>query len=236
MAEVLSLLYGALAVVFYVRTHGFRSVLKLGVTQTLFTGVHALPLVSLAALALGTLIITEVNKYPIDGAPIASHLIVLEVMPLVVSLVILGRSGTAICVELANMKLSGELDALRSMGIALEHFIVFPRLFAAVLSAIVLTVYGSAVGLGGGYVLAKALPQRSLPYALEALINAIPEGDLVKVLVKVCLFSGGIALVAIRSGYRVEVSRREIPIAVSRAVVQSMALVFVLNTLISIFL
>ncbi|MGE0709615.1 MAG: ABC transporter permease [Planctomycetota bacterium] len=235
LAEVFSLLYGALAVLVYVRTAGFGTVLKLGVTQTVFTGVHALPLVSLAALALGTLIITAVNAYPIDAATIAAQIIVLEVIPLVVALIILGRSGTAICVELASMKLSGELDALRSMGIPLEHVIVLPRLIAGVVSALTLTIYGAAVGLGGGYFLAKALPNRTLPFALEAMVNAIREEDVFKVLVKVCLFGGGIVLVSIRDAYSVQSSRREIPIAATNAVVHSMALVFVLNSLISIF-
>mgnify|MGYP002877655958 CR=1 FL=1 len=116
-----ALLYGALAVFAYVRTHGLRAVLRVATTQTLFTGVHALPLVSLAALTLGTLIITKANEYPIDVADLSAHILVENAIPMIVAFIIVGRSGTAICVELASMKLSGELDAMRSMGIPLEH-------------------------------------------------------------------------------------------------------------------
>lgn len=230
-----ALLYGAIAVFAYVRTHGLRAVLRVATTQTLFTGVHALPLVSLAALTLGTLIITQANEYPIDVADLSAHILVENAIPMIVAFIILGRSGTAICVELASMKLSGELDAMRSMGIPLEHMIVFPRLFAGVVSAVSLTIYGSAVSLAGGYFMAKTLSP-SLPFALEALVNAIREEDLIQTLVKTSLFGGAVVLVAIREGYAVQASRREIPIAVTKAVVHGMALVFILNSFISLFL
>lgn len=236
-AEVFSLLYGAFAVIVLARLRGFRLVLEVTIQQTLFTGVHALPLVSLASLALGSLIISQVQSLAggvVNTADIAAHVFAVEVLPLVVALIILGRSGTAICVELANMKLSGELDALRAMGVALEHVIVLPRLLAGLISGVLLTIYGFAVGLAGGYWLVKSVG--SLPFAMEALLNAVREQDLLKTLVKVCFFAVGIVLVSIREGYSVEASAREVPQATTRAVVRSMALVFVLNTMISVFL
>ncbi|MBL4844441.1 MAG: ABC transporter permease [Planctomycetes bacterium] len=237
LAEVFGLLYGACAVLVFTRFRGFRIVLQITVQQTLFTGVHALPIVSLASLALGSLIISQVQGLAggvINAADISAHVFAVEVLPLVVAVIILGRSGTAMCVELANMKLAGELDALRAMGVPLEHVIVLPRLLAGVISGLMLTVYGFAVGLGGGYWLVKSVG--SLPFAVEALLNAVREEELIKTLIKVFFFSVAIVLVSIREGYSVEASPREVPQATTRAVVRSMALVFVLNTLISVFL
>ena len=236
-AEVLSLFYGAFAVLLYARLRGARLVLEVTLQQTLFTGVHAVPLVSLTSLAVGSLIVSQVQSLAggvVDAASISAHVFAVEVLPLVIAIIILGRSGTAICVELANMKLSGELDALRAMGIAIEHAIVLPRLLAGVISSVVLTIYGFAIGLGGGYWLAKSIG--SLPYALEALLNSVREEELIKTLIKVCIFGVAIVLVSIREGCSVQASAREVPQATTRAVVRSMALVFVLNTFISVFL
>lgn len=236
-AEILSLFYGAFAVLLLARLRGFRLVMKITIQQTLFTGVHALPLVSLASLALGSLIISQVQDLAggvVNTADVAAHVFAVEVLPLVVALIILGRSGTAICVELANMKLSGELDALKTMGVPLEHVIVLPRLLAGVISGVLLTIYGFAVGLAGGYWLVKSIG--SLPFAMEALLNAVREEELIKTLVKVCFFASAIVLVSIREGYSVQASTREVPQATTRAVVRSMGLVFVLNTMISVFL
>ncbi len=235
VAEVFALLYGALAVLLYVRTRGFRVVLQIGVTQMLFTGVHALPLVGLASLAMGTLIITQANAYlpTVElKASVAALIIVGDVVPLMVAMVLLGRSGSAICVELAGMKLSGEIDGLRAMGLPLEHVIVLPRLVAGVVSSCVLVIYGLAIGLGGGYALSKAVG--SLPFALEALVNVPSSRDYVEAVCKAALFGAAIVLVSIREGYSVHASSREIPQATTRAVVNSMAIVLVLNALISI--
>ncbi len=235
LAEVFALLYGALVVLFYVRTRGLRLVLEVTVTQLLFTGVHALPLVSLASLAMGTLIITHANTYlpTVElKASVAALIIVSDVVPLFVAMVLLGRSGTAICVELAGMKLSGEIDALRAMGLPLEHVIVLPRLIAGVVAACVLVIYGLTIALGAGYAVSKAIG--SLPFALEALINVPSYRDFLVALFKAALFGASVVLVAIREGCSVQASPREIPQATTRAVVNSMAIVLVLNSLISI--
>lgn len=239
LVEVFSLLYGAIAVLAYVRTRGARVLFEVTLKQILFTGVHGIPIVSLAALALGTLIITQANAY-LPGVDLkvtaSAAILVNDLLPLAVGIIILGRSGTAICVELANMKLSGELDALQDMGIPLEHFIVLPRLVAGVVSCAVLTIYSIAIGIVGGYALSKVVVTDSLPYVLDALVGAIDPDGFFEALAKACLFGAAITLVSIREGLSVEVDRREIPQATTRAVVTCMALVLVLNTAISIFL
>lgn len=232
-AELFALLYGAIAVLLYTRLHGLKLVLQVGVSQILFTGVHGLPLVGVAALAMGTLIIVKTNLPAINGAELAVQMITLDVIPLLVAFVLLGRSGTAICVELATKKLSGELDALRSMGLPFEHYVVLPRLVAGVVSAVVLTIYGLAIALGGGFYLSKGIS--NLPYSLDALVNVLAPSDVVEALAKACLFGAGIVIVSIREGVSVEASMREIPQATTRAVVRCMGLVVVLNSVISIY-
>lgn len=235
-AEIFSLLYGAVAVLAFVRTRGTRVVFEVTMTQTVFTGVHGIPIVSLASLTLGTLIITQANVYlPAEfKASVAAIIIAEDLIPLMVAIIILGRSGTAICVELANMKLSGELDAIQDMGISLEHYIVLPRLIAGVVSCLVLTVFGVAIAVGPGYALSK-VASTTLPYALEALVAGIDHHAIVEALVKAAIFGAAIMLVSIREGLSVQVSRREIPQATTRAVVYCMGLILVLNTGISIF-
>lgn len=235
VAEVFALLYGAIAVLAYVRTRGFRVVLEIGVAQTLFTGVHALGIVSLGSLAMGILIIQQANTYlpTVElASAVATQVLVRDVIPLMVGVILLGRSGTAICVKLAGMKLSGEIDALRSMGMPLEHVVVLPRLIAGAVSACVLVVYGVAVALAFGYTVTKAIG--SLPFALEALINALETRDMIQALVKAFLFGASTVLVAVREGYSVQASAREIPQATTRAVVRCMAVMLVCNSFITI--
>lgn len=233
--DVISLLYGALVVVpLFTRGRGAWVVAELCARQVRFTGVQGLPLVCLAALALGTLIISEANAYlPAEyAASVAAHILVKDVVPLVVAVIVIGRSGTAICVELASMKLTGQLDALLAMGMPLEHVIVVPRLVGGVLSTLCLCVFGVAVGAGGGYAASKALAP--LPFTLEAILREVTAQDLMIAGAKALLFGAGIVLVSIREGYSVQASAREVPQATTRAVVRSMGLCLVLNSTISV--
>lgn len=235
VVDVIALLYGALVVVpLFVRSRGALVVAEQCARQVRFTGLQGLPLVSLAALALGTLIITEANAYlPAEyAASVAAHILVKDVVPLTVAVVVIGRSGTAICVELASMKLSGQLEALLSMGLPLEHVIVLPRLVGGVLSTLALSVYGVAMGAGLGYGVSKALVP--LPFTLQAIVDEISAHDLLVAGAKALLFGAGIVLVSVREGYSVQASAREIPQATTRAVVRAMALCLVLNSTITV--
>jgi phospholipid/cholesterol/gamma-HCH transport system permease protein len=219
---------------FFTRSRGAGVALELCARQVRFTGLQGLPLVSLAALALGTLIISEASaRLPAEYAvTTAAHVLVRDVMPLVVAVIVIGRSGTAICVELAGMKLTGQLDALLTMGLPLEHVIVLPRLIGGVISTACLSVYGVAVGAGLGYAVSKALAP--LPFTLQAVLDEITVGDLGLAVVKSLLFGLSIVLVAIREGYSVQASAREVPQATTRAVVRAMGLCLVLNSVISV--
>jgi phospholipid/cholesterol/gamma-HCH transport system permease protein len=233
--DVIALLYGAIVVIpIFVRTRGIGVVIELCTKQVLFTGVQGLPLVSLAALALGTLIISEANAYlPAEyAATTAAHILVKDVIPLTVAVIVIGRSGTAICVELAGMKLTGQLDALSAMGLPLEHVVVLPRLVGGLVSTVTLGIYGIGVGAGLGYATSKALAP--LPFTLQAILDAVTLDDLLVALAKGVLFGLAIVLVSIREGYSVQASAREVPQATTRAVVRAMGLCLVLNSALSV--
>lgn len=236
LLEVFSLFYGGLVVLLYARGRGAAVTWESTILQLRFTGVDALPLVGLAALALGTLIITEANTYlPVEyAASVPARILTKDVMPLVVAVVLIGRSGSAICVELAHQKLTGQLDALRAMGLVLEHVVVFPRLVAGVVCSVVLQIYGLLIALAGGYALSKALG--GLPFALEALLAAISLSDLTVAALKALVFGAAIVLVSIREGYSVRRSTRELPQATTRAIVRSMGLCLLLNTAFSLLM
>src|SRR4051812_24904895 len=97
----------------------YRSLLR----QIIFTGVDAMPVVSLLALALGIVFtgqmihLTRSFTTQADIIGILSFLITFEIGPLLTSMILIGRSASAIAVELGNMKQHGEIEALELLGI-----------------------------------------------------------------------------------------------------------------------
>jgi phospholipid/cholesterol/gamma-HCH transport system permease protein len=235
VAEVLGLLYGALvATPVLVRGRGLRVLWQVALEQLRYTGVQAVPITTLASLALGTLILTQATKYvPADYAPtVSATILVREVIPLIVAMVLIGRSATAISVELASMRLSGQIHALRAMGMAIEHVIVLPRLIAGVVSGVCLSVLGLTTALVLGYGLARMVAP--IPFPLGTALDAVELHDAALALVKVSLFGAGVILVAVREGLIVRVSAAEIPRAATRAAVRGVGLCVVLNSFLSL--
>ncbi|NVL67871.1 MlaE family ABC transporter permease, partial [Escherichia coli] len=72
--------------------------------------------------------------------------------PLVTGIIIVGRSGAAFAAEIGTMKVSEELDALRTMGLSPSRYLVLPRIVALILVAPILTLLGDVVGVAGGAV------------------------------------------------------------------------------------
>lgn len=230
------LLYGALKSILLVRSRGARVVYEIGLAQVRFTGWEGVSLAAFAALAVGTLILIEAVTF-IPSEDVVPRLVTLifvkDVAPLLTAIIIIGRSGTAIAVELANMKLNGEIDALVTMGLPLEHVVVLPRVVGAVLSFTGLVISSSASGLVGGFLVAGLV--QHMPFTLGTLIENVRMGDAVLAITKAGLMGAAIPLICIREGFSVRVSAREVPQAATRAVVRSMVLCMVLNSFLSIY-
>jgi phospholipid/cholesterol/gamma-HCH transport system permease protein len=190
-----------------------------------------------AALAIGTLILIEAVTF-IPSAEIIPKIVaritVTDVAPLLTAIIIIGRSGTAISVELANMKLNGELDALVAMGLPLEHVVVLPRVVGATISFVGLVLVSQASALVGAYFVARMVTR--LPFTLRALVEAVSLPDAGVAILKSVLLGALISVICIREGFSVKVSAREVPQAATRAVVRAMTFSLVLNSFLSIYL
>jgi phospholipid/cholesterol/gamma-HCH transport system permease protein len=77
-----------------------------------------------------------------------------ELAPLMTAIIVAGRSGAAFSAELGTMRVSEEIDALRTLGLDPYHFLVFPRILALVLVLPLLTMLADLVGIAGGLLVA----------------------------------------------------------------------------------
>src|SRR5581483_7329675 len=77
-----------------------------------------------------------------------------ELAPLMTAIIVAGRSGAAFSAELGTMRVSEEIDALRTLGFDPYQFLVFPRIVALVLVLPLLTIVADAVGIAGGLLVA----------------------------------------------------------------------------------
>lgn len=209
------------------------------VAQVLFTGIDALPLILLLALAVGLtfaapFILLSRNLDEAELAPLLVRIVGVELGPLLTAIILIGRSGSAIAVDLANMKLHGEVAALEHLGINLNDFFVAPRLLGAAVAQLVLATYFTAIALFGGMLLANLLfaaGDGSLPLATA---KAVTVGSVAVFTAKNLLFGLIIAGCACFSALRVQRSPTEVPQRTQQAIVSSQLLVFFLNGVIAV--
>ncbi|PIT99081.1 MAG: ABC transporter permease [Bdellovibrionales bacterium CG10_big_fil_rev_8_21_14_0_10_45_34] len=221
------------------QTQGLRTIFSVISAQIYFTGFQALPIISVLALGSGAVVMAQSqSQASIFGAsvvaPFLIAVVVREIGPLLVALIVIARSGTAVASELGNMKVNREIEALESMGIHPYSFIVFPRLVGGMISVICLAAYFCAVALMGGYLIVRLQTQVPLQYFLSQLVNAISMDDYIIFFLK-NTFSGFIIFsVSCFQGLQLSGSAHEVPQVTTRAVVRSVVYVVSFNLIVTI--
>jgi phospholipid/cholesterol/gamma-HCH transport system permease protein len=213
---------------------------KVLVHQVLFTGVEALPVISLAALSIGAVIIVEgTTLLPKFGQTnlMYSILIVIitrELGPILTSFILIARSGTAIATELGHMVVSHEIEAYISIGVDPISYLVVPRFLGVIISMIALTLYFQFFGLIGSFLVAQLMKPIPFREYFHGLLTTLQARDILSSLAKSFFLGVIVAVVATYQGFKVGAAVTEIPKAVIRSVGQGFALCFLANALITL--
>jgi phospholipid/cholesterol/gamma-HCH transport system permease protein len=236
-----TLLYLAFKELIAERGKGFSLVFEIALRQIYFTGVEALKVVTLVALALGTVAIVQTGTQLafVGGGiefivPVLVLIMFRELGPLLTAIIVIGRSGTAIAAELGNMVIAEELEAIQAMGISPVYFIVTPRIIGVTIAVVCLNTVFIAVGLLGGFGISKLILPITFQAFLEELQKSLTANDLLFGFLKSLIFGLLIALTATYHGLTVRHSSTEVPQAATRGVVSAMLFCFATNALLTV--
>ncbi|MCC5854335.1 MAG: ABC transporter permease [Idiomarina sp.] len=205
--------------------------------QLIFSGIDALPVVTLLALASGLAITTQViltiqmigeRAEVID---ILVRVIIFELSTLLTAILLIGRSGSAITVDLGNMKLNRELEGLEMLGINLNHFLVTPRVIGTGLAQAILAIYFAVIAIISGVIMLSYTEHAGYLSYLPEIATSIHPYDLIVFVVKNLVFGILIGAIASYHALRVGQSRTELPQQTQQAIVNSLSIIFVLNAL-----
>jgi phospholipid/cholesterol/gamma-HCH transport system permease protein len=120
-----------------------------------------------------------------------------ELGPLMTAIIVAGRSGAAFSAELGTMRVSEEIDALRTLGLDPYHFLVFPRVIALALVLPLLTVFADVVGIAGGLLVATVKLDLTYNAYLAQTQQAVNLWDVFSGVAKTAVFAVNIALIAL---------------------------------------
>ena len=205
------------------------------------TGIDSLPIVAMLAFLIGVVLAYMsgeqlknfgVESYTVD---LVAASILREMGILITAIIIAGRSGSAFTAQIGTMKVNQEIDAMNTIGLDPVEFLVLPRVAALIISLPLLTFFANVMGLFGGAVIAVAVLDMSIPEFIVQLKSAVNLNDFLVGVAKAPLFGFIIALVGCYEGFRVSSSAESVGLQTTRSVVESIALVIVLDTMFVVF-
>ena len=161
-----------------------------------------------------------------------------ELAPVMMSLLIAGRVGSAMTAEIGSMRVYQEVDALRTMNINPVHYLVLPRLVAISLALPILVVFSVLVGWIGGAVVSMANDKINVSFQgfFANLRDVVDMGDLLNGLAKSLVFAIIIGVVSCHQGLQTIGGPRGIGRSVTKAVVNSIVLILILDYFLTRFL
>lgn len=199
--------------------------------QVYFSGIQALPLVLVVGIAVAGILTGQLRNFgqsPREALEILLAITNDELAPLVTAVVVSARSAPAMASELAGMQASGEIRLLVRLGVPPLTYLVVPRVAAMMVGCCLLAVYFAFAATLAGALFVAGL------HAPDVLLVATESLGVERVLLcitKSLLFGAAIALVACHTGLQARGAATDVPIAASRAVVRSFALVMLIDLL-----
>ncbi len=201
-------------------------------------GVMSLPIVGLISFLVGVTMAYMgsliVRQYGGDVwiADMVGVAMTREMGPLMLAIVLAGRTGAAFAATLGNMKANEEIDALETLGVSPVDFLVLPRMAALFLMMPFLALYADTMGILGGMLIA-ALPPLNIPVNLfyAEMQTIVDLSDINTGLIKAATFGLLIGLAGCLRGLQAERSAAGVGQAATHAVVTSLLLIVVANSI-----
>ena len=157
-----------------------------------------------------------------------------ELAPLMTAIIVAGRSGAAFSAELGTMRVSEEIDALRTIGLDPYGFLVFPRVITLVLVLPLLTILADVIGIAGGLLVAMlGLDLTSNAYLIETQ-KAVGLWDVFSGCLKTVFFGLNIALIACQRGLAARGGAEGVGRATTSAVVTSLFAIVVVDAIFTV--
>lgn len=198
-------------------------------------GVQSISVVTLVGAFTGAVLAVQ-GEYTLSkfgataftGSAIALSLI-RELGPVLTALMVNGRAGSAMTAELGIMKITEQVDALRSMAVDPIQHLMVPRLLAGLISVPLLTALFDVVGIAGGYLVGVGNLGLNAGTFVSQMTQAVTDVDVFSGLVKSVFFGFCVAWISCYKGWTCGFGAVGVNKATTSAVVTSSVVILVLD-------
>jgi len=219
----------------------FRALMRYGLRwrlfleQVYFVGIRSQFVILTTGAFTGAVFAVQVHfqfvRLGMESAvgPTVSVAMCRELGPVLCCLLLAGRVGAAMAAEISSMKITEQIDALRSLGVYPVEYLIVPRFMAMLISAPVLTALALGMGIGCGYLAAVPLLGVDGAYYWENTIKFTETSDVMIALCKGTIFGIVIAIISCHKGLNPQPGTAGVGKTTTEAVVNSSLAILVVN-------
>jgi phospholipid/cholesterol/gamma-HCH transport system permease protein len=204
------------------------------------SGVRAMPVTALVGFLIGVVLsylsALQLRQFGADAyiVDLLGMGIIRELGPVLVAVLVAGRSGSAMTAQLGVMRVTEEIDALSAMGVSRDLRLLLPKVVALAVAMPMLVLWASAIALMGGMVAAQIELDVSYRFFIAELPKSVPVANVWIALAKGWVFGAVVALVSCHFGLRVRPNTESLSANTTASVVASITLVILLDAVFAI--
>jgi phospholipid/cholesterol/gamma-HCH transport system permease protein len=205
-------------------------------------GLDALPIVGLISFLLGLIMafMSSVQLQQFGANIYVASLVGIsmtrELGPIMTAIIVAGRSGSSFAAEIGTMKISEEVDALSTMNINPNFFLVLPRMFAALLVMPILTIFSDLFAIAGGLLVGVTMLDLTVSGYTNQTINTLTLFDVFWGVFKSGIFALLISWTGCLKGFQVKGGAAGVGKATTSAVVTGIFLIVLSDSLLVVIL
>jgi phospholipid/cholesterol/gamma-HCH transport system permease protein len=205
-------------------------------------GVNGLPIVGLISFLLGLIMafMSSLQLQPFGANIYVANLVALsmvkELGPIMTSVLVAGRSGSAFAAEIGTMQVNEEVDALVVMGYDPLIFLALPKVLAAVITVPLLTLFADLLAIAGGLVVGVVGMGLTAGSYIDQTIKSLNSQDIIYSMLKSATFALLIAGIGCQRGFMVRGGAQAVGTATTSAVVSAMFLIIVADSIYAVVL
>jgi phospholipid/cholesterol/gamma-HCH transport system permease protein len=210
--------------------------------EAMAMGINAIPIISILCFSIGVMLaIQGIETLKTFGAQSQVVLgiaisVTRDFSPLIVGILVAGRSGSAITARIGTMLEAQEIDALRVIGINPMRYLAAPMLIAMLVMVPCLVILGDVMGLLGGAIFTGIELQLPLSVYFERTYDVLVVNDVMQGLIKSVIFAVIITAVGLSNGFQVRGGAEGVGRSTTRSVVMAISLIVIADMIFTYFM
>jgi phospholipid/cholesterol/gamma-HCH transport system permease protein len=205
-------------------------------------GVNSIVVILLAGLAIGMIfalqMVTLLQPFQAEIGTGAAVAVALgrEFAPIITTLMLIAKNGSAMAAELGTMRVTEQIDALESMSVSPVHYLVLPRVVASVFTFPALTVLANVVGVIGAYFISTLLFGIDSASYLDYMFNVLKPKDIYIGLIKASIMGFMVSTICCYFGLQASQGAKGVGDSATKGVVASSVAILMADYVLATFL